>query len=125
MSTDLPVVYFAANMEEADLVVSWLRERGIRADVKDRYAANTMEVRTIPSPSGIEVCVFEPKQAEPARSMLLEQFTARYEERADRSQLPPADAACEECGETSTYPPEVRGRVESCPQCGAYVDVPA
>ena len=32
--------------------------------------------------------------------------------------------ACEECGEPITVPGERRGRVEICPLCGEYVDVP-
>jgi hypothetical protein len=32
--------------------------------------------------------------------------------------------ACEECGGQITFPGERRGRVEVCPRCGRYVDVP-
>jgi membrane protease YdiL (CAAX protease family)/predicted RNA-binding Zn-ribbon protein involved in translation (DUF1610 family) len=32
--------------------------------------------------------------------------------------------ACEECGESITFPAERCGHVETCPSCGAYVDVP-
>lgn len=32
--------------------------------------------------------------------------------------------ACEECGANLRFPASRRGRVETCPQCGEYVDVP-
>ncbi len=32
--------------------------------------------------------------------------------------------ACQECGRSITFPGERRGRVEECPECGNYVDVP-
>jgi membrane protease YdiL (CAAX protease family) len=32
--------------------------------------------------------------------------------------------ACQECGKKITFPGERRGCVETCPECGSYVDVP-
>lgn len=36
----------------------------------------------------------------------------------------PISFACEECGKPISFPAERRGRVEVCPRCGEYVDVP-
>lgn len=32
--------------------------------------------------------------------------------------------ACEECGKQITFPGERRGKVETCPKCHEYIDVP-
>jgi membrane protease YdiL (CAAX protease family) len=32
--------------------------------------------------------------------------------------------ACQECGKKITFPGERRGHVETCPECGSYIDVP-
>jgi membrane protease YdiL (CAAX protease family) len=41
-------------------------------------------------------------------------------------QLPEEDItfACQECGKKITFPGERRGHVETCPECGSYIDVP-
>jgi len=36
----------------------------------------------------------------------------------------PVAFACQECGQSITFPAKSRGRVEVCPRCGKYVDVP-
>lgn len=36
----------------------------------------------------------------------------------------PISFACEECGKPISFPAERRGKVEVCPKCGEYVDVP-
>ena len=36
---------------------------------------------------------------------------------------PPLEVLCEECNQTSSFPSEQAGTVQSCPRCGAYVDV--
>ena len=50
---------------------------------------------------------------------------------AGESQPMPDDApagdvtfACQECGKSIAFPDEFRGHVETCPDCGEYVDVP-
>ena len=41
-------------------------------------------------------------------------------------ELPEEDVtfACQDCGKSITFPGERRGHVETCPECGGYVDVP-
>ncbi len=123
MSQDLPVIYHAFDVAEADMLVNWLADRGIEAVVKDRFAAGTMEVRQIVAPAGIEVCALNPEEAETAREQLAEHFEQREANQAAKSQ-DPVDATCEDCGKTATYPADQRGRVERCLHCFAYIDVP-
>lgn len=124
MSRDLPVIYCAADIGEADIVVSWLAERGIAAAVKDRFAATTFEVSQIASPAGIEVCGLDPTQVESARELLSQHFDEKDEVASRPINAEPVDAECEECNKKATYPGAARGRVDECPTCGAYVDVP-
>lgn len=110
-------------MAEADIVVNWLAERGIEAAVKDRFAAGTFEVPQIVAPYGIEVCTMNPSQTDDAKSALVEFFKNR-ESQIEAKSPEPIDAECEDCGKSSTYPGDVRGRVENCKHCNAYIDVP-
>jgi hypothetical protein len=110
-------------MAEADMVVHWLAERGIEAAVKDRFAAGTFQVSQIVAPYGIEVCTMNPTQTEDARRALAEFLTHR-ESRVEAKSTDPIVAQCEECGKSSTFSGKVRGRVENCRHCNAYIDVP-
>ena len=52
---------------------------------------------------------------------------AAYEQRQRREDVPGAGAlihvVCEECRRTTTFSASLRGRVEECSHCAAYVDV--
>ncbi len=123
MSQDWPVIFRASDMAEADIVVNWLAEHGIEAAVKDRFAAGTFEVSQIVAPYGIEVCTMNPTQTDDAKAALAE-FLKNREMQANAKSTEPVFAECEECGKSSTYPGDVRGRVENCKHCDAYIDVP-
>ena len=122
MSQDLPVIYRAADIAEAEMVVSWLAQRGIAADVKDRFAAATLQVPLIVAPQGIEVFVLSADEADQARRELREHFDEAAGNDAAQT-ADPVETQCEECGQTSSFPGSARGKVETCPHCGEYVDV--
>lgn len=51
-----------------------------------------------------------------------------YERRAAERRNPdragtPIDVICEECGKRTSFPASMKESVQSCPHCGAYVDV--
>ena len=123
MSQDLPVIYRAADFGEADIVVHWLADRRVKAAIKDGHAAATLQVPAIIAPAGIEVYALDPDQVEEARLLLRDHFDAVAAIRA-AAQRDPVEASCDDCGQSSTFPGEVRGRVEHCPHCNAYLDVP-
>ncbi len=123
MSRDWPVIYRAFDIAEADIVVNWLSDRGIDAAVKDRFAAGTFEVPQIVAPYGIEVCTMNPSQTDDAKNALAE-FLKNREMQVNARSAEPIVAECEECGKSSTYLGNVRGRVENCKHCDAYIDVP-
>ena len=121
---DLICVYRARNVEEADVLVAWLDEHGIESLVKDREAALTMATSLIVAPAGIEVCVSEEAKAAEARALIEQRMEELRRAREADEQRPPIEAVCEECGQSGTFPYPQRGSVQSCKNCGAYMDVP-
>ncbi len=122
MSQDLPCIYQAMTIEDADIVVAWLDNQGIEAFVKDRYAAGTMTYGLGFLSHPIKVVV-RPEQADEARRLLAEYDAAKAQERSATASES-VEAVCEECGEKSVFPGTSRGKVENCPKCGEYLDVP-
>ena len=129
MSTDglaesdhpMKTVYCAATLEEADIIVAWLDEQGIAALVKDRTTAGTLAIPVLYTPRGIEVCVPDDRQAARAASLLQDHHQKQVD---SGSSVATIEATCEECGEISSYSIAQRELVQSCPHCGAYLDVP-
>jgi hypothetical protein len=72
---------------------------------------------------GIEVWVDNPKQADQAKELLQAQadFKSIKVDQAARSGN--ITALCDECGKHSVFPGSQRGSVQTCPECGAYMDV--
>ena len=124
MSRDMICVYHAADVEQAEVLVTWFAERGIAALVKDNYAATMLPTPLIVAPQGIEVCVMDSEQAERARALLREQFAATDAQHNAAPANETTEATCEECGKSARFPASQRGTVQTCPHCGRYVDVP-
>ncbi|MCP4592151.1 MAG: DUF2007 domain-containing protein [bacterium] len=121
MPSDMKTVYRAASVEEADIIVAWLDEQGIAAMVKDRAVAGTIEIPTLFTPRGIEVCVPDPEQAKQAVAALKEHY-AKQAQADDSDRV--IEATCEACGKASPFPQAQHGLVQNCPHCNAYLDVP-
>ncbi len=121
---DIICVHRAATVGQADIVVAWLKSQGINAHVKDAFAAGMLSSSLIVAPAGIEVCVIEPEEAERA-SLLLRDHSEELEKAtgADISDQV-IEATCEECGRSSLFPLDQRGRVGTCPHCREMIDIP-
>jgi len=124
MSRDLPCVFHARDVDEANIVVNWLAEHDIPAMVKNQFMAQALPGADIFGHGGIEVCVVDPAFAERAVELLREHDAELQTSQAIADNGEPIDATCDECGVTSRFPARCRGRVETCPACGKYVDVP-
>ena len=74
MAQDLITVHNAGTLEEADIVIAWLDDRGVSAMVKDRNAIGTFSGIMAVSHNSVEVCVSDPAVAEKARDLLQEHF---------------------------------------------------
>ena len=119
--TDMVTVYRAADIAEADIVAAFLESHGIVAHVKDRLSAGTLQTQIAVAPAGIEVCVAGGEAAEQATALMRDHYR-KPETMAGAGGT--VEATCEDCGKTSTFPATSRGRVETCPHCRGYVDVP-
>jgi hypothetical protein len=111
------------SVEEADIVVAWLADRGVLSFVKNRNVIATVYVPFATAPKGIEVCVLDGEQAKRARELLAEHAD---ELRRRPQPIPPGKvfrAVCEECGRPTDFPSELFGSVQTCPHCRANMDV--
>ena len=122
MPRDMICVYRAADVAEADIVAAWLEEQGITVHVKDRHA--TSQAPLTVAPRGIEVCVVDSAQADRAKELLREHADELALKKMSEADGPDIQTVCEECGKTSRFPFAQRGRVQTCPNCGRYLDVP-
>ena len=112
----------ASGVEEADLIVAWLADEGVNAWVKDRLMVATNFGTLAIAPIGVEVVVGDRETADRAAKLLAErdrQIAMSYGE-VDKT----VEAQCEECGSLSTWLARSGSRVEQCPKCRAYLDVP-
>ncbi|MBI4717407.1 MAG: DUF2007 domain-containing protein [Planctomycetes bacterium] len=124
MPRDLPCVYRAGSLGEADIVAAWLEEKSIPAFVKDAAAAQGLATPFIAAPKGIEVCV-APDRADEARSLLSRHRAELRQGKSASNADAPITAVCEDCSKASTFPASQARTVQTCPWCKAYIDVPA
>jgi hypothetical protein len=119
-------VYTANSVEEADIVTAWLSEQNIQAVVPDRYSigATTWGQPAI-VPSGVEICVTNPADAELAQS-LFEQHAEALREQLGTSVTDGAPIAivCDACHQAVSFAANEAGTVAECPNCREYIDVP-
>ena len=103
----MPLVYRAANLVEAQLVVDELAAGGMRARVTGSYLSGA--IGELPPGDVLGVWLDEPRHLERARAMI-----DAYE--ATRRERHP-DWRCARCGE------EVGGEFGACWRCGARAPV--
>jgi hypothetical protein len=114
-------VYHASTVDEADIIVAWLADRGISAFVKDRHMAGNFVTMAV-APKGVEVCVADSEQSNLADQLLKEHDQERnLRPLGDFEKILPMP--CGGCGMMLEFPGELHGTVQSCPMCGQRVDV--
>jgi hypothetical protein len=124
-------VHVAPDLRTADLIASWLGEKGFPCEVV------APEVPAAPpdglglteaAPPGVEIRVIDIDQAQKVRETITEQREAvlavrsAMERRAARTGT--VTAVCEECGASSEWAAADMGSTQDCPTCGKYMDVP-
>ncbi len=124
-------VLVAEEFSTANALAEWLTEKGFPAEVVRPSAAATVGDSLGFSPevgAGIEVRVLSVEHVEPAKQAIEEQKAAIAEIRAvaekRAARTGTVEAACEECGKSSTWPAGQMGTTPDCPHCGAYMDIP-
>jgi len=99
----MPIVYRAANLVEAQLVVDELAAGGMRSRVTGTYLSGA--IGELPPGDVLGVWLDEPRHVERARAMIEDYEATR------RARHP--DWRCDPCGET------IGGEFGACWQCGA------
>jgi hypothetical protein len=125
---DPKCVFVASSLGLAEVVVVWLGEQGVAAQVMNPLTLGGLDGLTPWSPSGvaaagIEVWVNDPADAPRAAQLLAEQAAAQAAKAPDAQEAGELEVTCEECSRVTAFPASRRGKVENCPECGAYLDV--
>ncbi|MFQ5590190.1 MAG: hypothetical protein ACE5HE_03410 [Phycisphaerae bacterium] len=110
-----------STVEEADIIVAWLEERGIEAVVADRDNPGVLAFG-VTDVEGIEVYARDAETAARAQTLLAEHDSERSDSPAPAESRDPIDVTCDECGAVCSFPADTSRLVEECPECGAYVD---
>jgi hypothetical protein len=106
---------------EADLKCLLLDQHGIQALVID--AQVNFSLFLFNAVGGVKLVVAR-RDAERAVELLQEHTTVSGARAKVAHTRPPITFRCEECNAEMTFPDHRRGKVESCPSCREYVDVP-
>jgi len=128
-SRDPKCVHIDDNLAKANIIASWLTGEGIPAQVMNEMTLGGFEglVSVIPKLGfrGAEVWVDNIADVDRARGLLVARNAElQAKHAADENVLVLVEALCEECKGRSTFPGAQRGTVQSCPNCGAFIDVP-
>ncbi len=130
INRDERCVYVADSPGNAEVLVLWLDDQGVKAQVMNPATLGGLLGLTPFSPSGvsstgIEIWVDDPTQATLARQLIEqhEQEIAAKRERAAQT-VGPITVVCEECNHENIFSGEQAGSTQDCEECGAYLDVP-
>jgi hypothetical protein len=125
---DVVEVYRAKNGFQAHQFVTALEEAGIKAQVEGatyHHAAETAS--NVFSDSSVwwdaPRILVSAVDAERARQFLLELEARELQKTQEAAASPPIEAVCEACGSRAQFSAALRGSVQECPKCGAYLDV--
>ena len=120
MPGDVVCVRRVGTVEQADIIVAWLAEQGVEATVTDRGNPGALAFG-LTDAEGFALCVADQETAQRARD-LLDKHDAEHAHEPTGDLV---DVKCGECGETPTFESESEPSVQTCPDCGANIDVPA
>jgi len=118
-------VFVAHKMSEAVVVASALNQQGFPAQVMDEATLGGLAGLTgwVPGVSitGVEVWVLDLDRVRDAVAFLAEAEATRAAVADEPGE--PLVVDCDECGAKLTFPAQMRGTCQDCPECGAFVDV--
>jgi hypothetical protein len=125
---DPVVIYNAASNPEAILVRDGLIAAEIEAFVVEDLSQAGVWMGGLTGIHKPQVWVDRADVARAAPVLLA--FEQRAAERRDGSAAGaapqfPIEVVCEECDARASFPASMRGSVQECPECGAYIDVEA
>ncbi len=123
--SDPIAAYNAQSNTDAHLVQQFLESQGIESSVtEDNSLVGQWTFGLLPEIHKPQVWI---SRADAERvAELLTMFEVRRRER-NVAELPEGAASievcCEDCGRTATFAENLKGSVQDCPHCGAFVDV--
>jgi hypothetical protein len=126
---DPKCVFVADTVGVGEIIVVWLANHGIEAQVMNPATLGgldglTWASRTGVAAGGIEVWVNDASQAAQARELLEQHATELTAKTAARNAGGDITVTCEECGKENVVPGSETGKVVNCKHCEAYMDVP-
>lgn len=125
--TDPIAAYNAANPYDATLLCQALEAEGVEAYViDDETQAGVWLGGLVPEPNKTQIWIGR-ADAERAR-VFFEEYERRASELVQADLPTPAgapviDVICDGCGKISQFSANLRGSVQTCESCGAYLDV--
>jgi hypothetical protein len=125
--SDPIAAYNAANPYDATVLCQALEAEGIQAHViDDETQAGVWLGGLVPEPNKTQIWI-DRADAERAR-VFFEEYERRATELVQADLPTPAgdpviDVICDACGKISQFNANLRGSVQSCENCGAYLDV--
>ena len=123
--TEEPVcIHRAGTIEEADIIVAWLADRGVKASILDPENPGGLAFG-VTDPEGYEIYVTDASTAQQALKLLEEHDRERERGTLDSDLPEQITTTCEECGQSNSFSADLAGTVQQCEQCGAHIDVQA
>ena len=113
----------AATIEEAEIIVAWLDERGVMATILDPSNPGVAAFG-VTDLEGVAICVKDQNAANLARTFLVAHDRDRATAAQSAESTTASEVACEECGKGVTTESRAPGTTLECPHCGAFVDAP-
>src|SRR5258708_7018435 len=118
-------VFVSDTLGEGEVVANWLSNQNIRAEVvnPDTIVGLLGGAQFLPGTAGsygIEVWVFDSVDVPKALELLADKKMLIMTRTATREATgTPIAVECEDCGTETTFPPEMAGTVQDCPNCAA------
>ena len=111
---DPVAVYDAASDIEAQQICNLLNEAGVEAYLTedDAQVGQVMKPQVWVDRSAID-------RAQP----MLQEYERRQQRGTAQADDAVVESVCEECGKRTAFSASQEGTVQTCPQCGAYMDV--
>ena len=123
MSGEPVCIRRASSVEEAEVIVAWLEERGVEARVMDPSNPGVMAFG-VTDLEGVAIYVADAETAKRAEALLAEHDAQHDADMAAVSGDQIVEVTCPDCAQVGSFPVTMRGTVQECPECGTHVDVP-
>ncbi len=107
-------------IEEADIIIAWLEDQGLKAMVPDRDSTGVLAFG-VTDAEGIEIFVADQETADRAATLLEQHDRERAAAGSAAGEL--LEVKCDKCGKLNRFPAGTRESVQECGECGTYLDV--